>query len=322
MNIGTIAIDNAVLLAPMEDVTDYPFRNICKRFGADIVYTEFVNAEGLVRNSEKTKRKMYFSEEERPFGIQIYGANNSSMESAAKMVEELQPDLLDVNCGCWVKNVAGQGAGSGLLRDLPKMREIVSTVVKSVALPVTVKTRLGWDAQTIQIVEVAKMVEDCGASALTIHCRTRSQGHRGEADYSLIPKVKEAVKIPIIVNGDITSPQKAKFVFDVTGCDGVMLARAAIGNPWIFREIKYFLNTGKEPMHSMVEEKIEVMFEHLRSSVEYKGERKAVIEFRKYYSGYLHSFPGASALRMELMKCLEFKEVIETVEKWRGKSQE
>jgi tRNA-dihydrouridine synthase B len=320
MKFGTVEIDKAVLLAPMEEVTDYPFRKICKRFGADVVYTEFVNAEGLVRNSEKTKRKMYFTEEERPFGIQIYGASECSMESAAKMAEEVQPDLLDINCGCWVKNVAGHGAGSGLLRDLPKMREIISSVVKSVSLPVTVKTRLGWDASTINIVEVAKMVEDCGASALTIHCRTRSQGHRGEADYSLIPQVKETVKIPIIVNGDITSPQKAKFVFDTTGCDGVMLARAAIGNPWIFCEIKYFLKTENELPQRSLEEKIEVMVEHLRSSVAYKGERKAIVEFRKYYSGYLHSFSGASVLRMELMKCLEIDEVVETVEMWRRKA--
>src|ERR1041385_4693105 len=225
MKIGNINIDKAILLAPMEDVTDIPFRLICKRLGADIVYTEFVNAEGLIRQSEKTKRKMLFLPEERPFGIQIYGGEECSMENAARMAAELQPDLIDINCGCWVRNVVGQGAGAGLLRDLSKMQKIVASDVNSVKLPVTVKARLGWDEKSIQIVDVAKMVEDTGAQALTIHCRTRAQGHKGDPDYSWIPKVKQAVTIPIIVNGGVESPADAKRVFDETGCDGIMIDR-------------------------------------------------------------------------------------------------
>jgi len=316
MKIGTIEIHNAILLAPMEEVTDMPFRLICKRLGADIMYTEFVNAEGLVRNSEKTKRKMLFREEERPFGIQIYGGNECSMGDAAKMAEELEPDLIDINCGCWVKNVAGKGAGAGLLRDLPRMENIISSVVKSTSIPVTVKTRLGWDASTINIVNVAKMVEDCGAQALTIHCRTRAQGHRGEPDYSWIPRVKAMVKIPIIVNGGIDSPMKVKEVFDTTGCDGVMIASAAISNPWIFRDTKFYLETGMFFPSASLLERMEMLISHLRDSVEYKGERAGVIEFRKYYIGYLRSAPGISSLRNELMKFTEVQPVIECLEKY------
>src|SRR5437867_3764086 len=209
MQIGKINISRPILLAPMEDVTDISFRLICKRLGADILYTEFVNSEGLVRNSEKTKRKMVFLPEERPFGIQIYGGEERSMGGAARLAEELQPDLIDINCGCWVRNVAGHGAGAGLLKDLSRMSRIISSVVQAVQIPVTVKTRLGWDAGSIQIVDVAKMVEAAGAQALTIHCRTRAQGHSGDPDYTLISRVKEAVKIPIIVNGGIVSPHSA-----------------------------------------------------------------------------------------------------------------
>ena len=289
----------------MEDVTDVAFRLICKRMGADVVYTEFVNAEGLVRDSEKTKQKMMFLEEERPFGIQIYGGSEESMQGAARMAESLQPDLIDINCGCWVKNVTGQGAGAGLLRDLPKMQQVISTVVKSVQLPVTVKTRLGWDEKSIQIVEVAKMIEDSGAAAVTIHCRTRSQGHKGQPDYSWIPKVKEAVSIPVIVNGGIDTPEIAKQVFEATGCDGLMIARGALYNPWIFREIKNYLSTGEMLPSAALEERIDVLLEHLRLSVCYKGERRGVVEFRKYYAGYLRNAPGVSKLRAELMQYTE-----------------
>ncbi|HLX12248.1 MAG TPA: tRNA dihydrouridine synthase DusB [Bacteroidota bacterium] len=292
----------AVLLAPMEDVTDIAFRLICKRLGADIVYTEFVNSEGLIRNSEKTKQKMVFLEEERPFGIQIYGGGEQSMEQGARMAEELHPDIIDINCGCWVKNVVGQGAGASLLLDPPRMCAIVSSVVKSVNIPVTVKTRLGWDSHSINIVEIAKMIESSGAQALTIHCRTRAQGHQGEPDYSWIPAVKAAVSIPIIVNGGIISPQAAKEAFDKTGCDGVMIARGAIHDPWIFREVKHFLATGELLPKPTFEERIELLFEHLRLSVRYKGERRGVIEFRKHYAGYLSGLPNISKVRTELMQ--------------------
>ncbi len=305
MKIGKINIDRAILLAPMEDVTDVPFRLICKELGADIMYTEFVNSEGLIRNVKKTKQKMTFLEQERPFGIQLYGGAESSMENAARLTEEMHPDLIDINCGCWVKNVAGHGAGAGLLKDIPKMERIVSSVVKAVALPVTVKTRLGWDATSIDIVEVAKMIEGAGAQALTVHCRTRAQGHQGEPDYSWIPKIKAAVSIPLIVNGGITTPQKAKEVFDTTACDGIMIARGAIDNPWIFQEIKQFLADGIVAPARSIQDRTELLRKHLMLSVEYKGERKGVIEFRKHLAGYLRNFTGVSKLRAELMQYTE-----------------
>jgi tRNA-dihydrouridine synthase B len=301
MIIGKTDIQQAILLAPMEDVTDIPFRLICKRLGADVMYTEFVNAEGLVRSSNKTKRKMEFLEEERPFGIQIYGGAEESMAGAARMAEELNPDLIDINCGCWVKNVAGHGAGAGLLLEPDRMKRIISTVVASVGTPVTVKTRLGWDTSTIRIVDVAKMVEDAGAKALTVHCRTRAQGHQGAPDYSWIPRVKEAVAIPIIVNGGIDSPDAAKHAFDVTGCDGVMVARGAIQNPWIFGEIKHFLRTGSLLPEPSFETRLETLIRHLRLSIEHKGDRYGVIEFRKHYSGYLRNIRGIAGLRSRLM---------------------
>lgn len=313
MTVGHIDIPRALLLAPMEDVTDIPFRLICKSLGADLTYTEFVNAEGLVRNSEKTKRKMTFLEEERPFGIQIYGGSEGSMEGAARMAEELRPDLIDINCGCWVKNVAGHGAGAGLLRDLGKMRAVIESVVRAVSLPVTVKTRLGWDAQSIRIVDVARMVEDAGARALTIHCRTRAQGHKGEPEYRWIPIVKEQVRIPIIVNGGIETPETAKRVFESTGCDGVMIARGAIQNPWIFRGIKHYLAAGTPLPEPTPAERIGMLLRHLELSVKYKGERTGVIEFRKHYSGYLHSLPGVAKLRAELMQWTEQEPVVHRI---------
>lgn len=308
---GTINIPDAILLAPMEDVTDIPFRLVCKKLGADIMYTEFVNSEGLVRNSEKTKKKMMFLAEERPFAIQIYGGGESSMGNAARMAEELQPDFIDINCGCWVRNVAGHGAGAGLLRDLPKMERIISSVVKAVQLPVTVKTRLGWDSQSIQIVDVARMIESTGAKGLTIHCRTRAQGHKGDPDYSWIPVVREAVKIPIIVNGGVETPAHAKEVFDSTGCDGIMIARGAIQNPWIFSEIKHYLRTGDLLPKPTFEQKREILLEHLKLSVEHKGERRGVLEFRKHYSGYLRELPGVAKLRSELMQYVELQPIID-----------
>ncbi len=314
MKIGNINIEKPILLAPMEDVTDIPYRLICKQLGADIVYTEFVNSEGLVRNSRKTKEKMMFLPEERPFGIQLYGGSECSMEGAAKMADELNPDIIDINCGCWVKNVVGQGAGSGLLKDLGKMEAIITSVVKSTTIPVTVKTRLGWDEKSKNIVKVAQMVEDCGAQALTIHCRTRSQGNRGDADYDLIPEVKQAVKIPIIVNGGIDSAQKAKKVFDETGCDAIMIATAAIHNPWIFNEIKHYMATGEILKPPSLEERISLLKKHLLHSIELKGERIGSIEFRKYYGGYLRGYYGVSKLRTELMVFNELKPVLETLD--------
>ncbi len=316
MKIGSVEIERPILLAPMEDVTDLPFRVICKRLGADVVYTEFVNSEGLIRNSEKTKRKMFFWDEERPFGIQIYGGEISSMEGAAQLAESFNPDIIDINCGCWVKDVALRGAGAGLLRDLPKMEKLASTVVNSVKVPVTLKTRLGWDAKSIRIVEVAKMCEQVGIKALTIHCRTRDQGHKGAVDYSWIPKIKGAVSIPVIVNGDVVTPQNVKNVFDTTGCDGVMIGRGAVINPWIFRQSKHYLATGELLPDPTVEERVDLLKEHLRLAVEFKGERTGVIELRKHYSGFLRGLPHVSKIRNELMQFTEAAPILDHLTKF------
>jgi tRNA-dihydrouridine synthase B len=311
MKIGPMEFDKAILLAPMEDVSDLPFRVVCKRLGADMVYTEFVNSDGLVRGSEKTRRKMWFWEEERPVGIQIYGGEIDSMAGAAHCAEELQPDLIDINCGCWVKDVAMRGAGAGLLRDLPRMEKIVSTVVSSVTIPVTVKTRLGWDPKSIRIVDVARMCEAAGVSALTVHCRTRDQGHKGAVDYGWIPKIKDAVSIPIIVNGDILTPQDVRRVFDETGCDGVMIGRGAIMNPWIFQQSKHYLATGELLPEPGLPERLALLSEHLHLSVAYKGERSGVIELRKHYAGLLRGLPHVSKMRAELMQFTEANQILE-----------
>jgi tRNA-dihydrouridine synthase B len=316
MKIGSISLDRPIVLAPMEDVTDLPFRVICKRLGADIVYTEFVNSDGLVRDSVKAKKKMEFLEEERPFGIQIYGGVEESMEGAAQIAERCDPDLVDINCGCWVKDVAMRGAGAGLLRDLPRMERIVTRIVNATRLPVTVKTRLGWDTESIRIVEVAKMLEQAGVKGLTIHCRTRDQGHKGDPDYRWIPRVKAAVNIPLFVNGSIDTPQKVEEVFRETGCDGVMIGRAAIDNPWIFKQAKQYLLSGELLTAPTVDERIDLLLEHLRLSVEFKGERKGVIEFRKHYSGYLRNLPYASKVRQELMQFIEMDPIVDLLRRY------
>ncbi|RCK75176.1 MAG: tRNA dihydrouridine synthase B [Ignavibacteriae bacterium] len=315
MKIGKLNLDRPIALAPMESVTDLSFRLICKQLGADIVYSEFVSSEGLIRKSDKALRKMQFLEEERPIGIQIYGGIESSMITAAKISQELSPDFIDINAGCWVKNVVKQNAGAALLKDILLMEKLISGVVLSVQLPVTVKTRLGWDTDNIKIVEVAKMLETIGVAALTVHCRTRVQAHKGDVDYSWIPKIKEKVKIPIIVNGGITTPEIAARVFESTGCDGIMIGQGAINNPFIFRETKYYMQNGELPQPISLNEKIEVMKKHLKLSVIHKGEKRGVIEFRKHYSGYLHSFPNAARIRSELMKFTELEPILDNLDK-------
>ena len=309
LKIKNIELENPILLAPMEDVTDISFRLVCKELGADIVYTEFVNSEGLIRANEKTHKKLKIIEEERPVGIQIYGADINSMVGAAKIAEAEKPDLIDINAGCWVKNVVGQGAGSALLKDPPYMQKLVESVVKSVNLPVTVKTRLGWDDDSIMIQEVAKRMEDAGAVAITVHCRTRKMGHKGEVDWSWIPRIKEVVNIPVILNGGVLTALDVKKAFDETGADGVMIARGAIGNPWIFLEAKEIMQTGS--INTLVDESIKInsCLRHLKLSLEIKGERRAVLEHRKFYSGYLKGLYNASKTRTELMNYNSYNEV-------------
>jgi tRNA-dihydrouridine synthase B len=311
MKIGNLDIDRGLLLAPMEDVTDRPFRLICKRMGADVVYTEFVNSDGLVRGNKKTREKMAFLEEERPIGIQIYGGDIGAMEGAAHLAESFSPDLIDINCGCWVRDVALRGAGAGLLRDLPRMEQIVSTVVRAVRTPVTLKTRLGWDAKSIRIVDVARMCEQVGVAALTVHCRTREQGHRGDVDYSWIERIKRAVGIPVIANGDIVTPEDIRTVFAGTGADAVMIGRGAISNPWLFRQARHYLATGELLPDPTVQERVDLLKEHLRLAVEFKGERTGVIELRKHYAGFLRGLPHVARVRNELMQYTEAAPILD-----------
>ena len=307
--VGKIEREKAILLAPMEDVTDISFRLICKELGADVVYTEFVNAEGLIRSSERTHQKLKIIEEERPVGIQIYGGNTKSMVGAAKIAEEESPDLIDINAGCWVKGVVKLGAGAGLLKDPVYMQNLVKEVIDSVQLPVTVKTRLGIDDKSIQILEVAKRLEDAGASALTIHCRTRVMGHKGEAYWEWIPRIKEVVDIPVVLNGDVLTPHDVKEAFDKTNADGVMIARGAIGNPWIFKEAKELLNDGYITTIIDEELRIKTCLRHLELAIKVKGERRAILEHRKFYSGYLRSLPNVSQIRKALMVPVSYGEI-------------
>ncbi len=293
-----------LFLAPMEDVTDISFRLVCKRFGADLVFTEFVNADGLVRSKKPTRtfQKMLLHPEERPIGIQLYGGDAETLLPAARIMEAQNPELIDINAGCWVKKIATRGAGAGMLRNLPYLVEVARSIVEAVSLPVTVKTRIGWDSASIRIVELARMLEDVGVQALTVHCRTRQQGHSGDPDWSWIPRVKEAVSMPVILNGGVFSAEDVRRAFQETGCDAVMIARGAIANPFIFAETKHLLATGEELPPPTLAERIATALEHLTLAVKYKGERRAVLEMRKYYSGYLKGMPHIKPLRTALMK--------------------
>ena len=307
--IDQIGIEKALLLAPMEDVTNLAYRRVCKELGADVVYTEFVNSDGLIRANKKTEKKLEISENERPVGIQIYGGNLEPMIESAKIAESKNPDIIDINAGCWVKKVAGRGAGAGLLKDPPFMQKMVELIVKSVDKPVTVKTRIGWDENSIMIIEIAKRIEDAGAKALTVHCRTRSQGHKGDPDWNWINKIKEVVKIPVVVNGGIFTAEDVKRAFDETGADGVMIARGAIEHPWVFREARELLSTGKISKQVDAEERVFTALRHLNYELEIKDTRAAIIPFRKYYSGYLKGLYNASKVRQELMKPIEYQPI-------------
>jgi nifR3 family TIM-barrel protein len=285
MKIGNIDLgERPVMLAPMEDVTDIAFRLMCKDFGADMVYTEFVSSDALIRSVNKTQQKLIVAEDERPVSIQIYGRDVDSMVEAAKICEEARPDILDINFGCPVKRVAGKGAGAGMLRNIPLMLEITREVVKAVNIPVTVKTRLGWDAENKIIVDLAEQLQDCGIAALTVHGRTRSQMYTGEADWTLIGEIKNnpRMRIPIIGNGDVTSAEICKEKFDTYGVDGVMIGRASIGRPWIFEEVKYYLNTGKILPKKEFGWYLNILRKQITQSVERLDERRGIIHIRRH----------------------------------------
>ncbi|MBR2352783.1 MAG: tRNA dihydrouridine synthase DusB [Alistipes sp.] len=304
MKIGNIELpDKAVFLAPMEDVTDPSFRYICKRFGADVVYTEFISSDGLIRDAWKSRAKLNISDYERPVGIQIYGNQIEPMVEAARIAESADPDIIDINFGCPMKKIAGRGAGSGMMRDVPLMVEMTRQIVEAVNKPVTVKTRLGWDDDSKNIEEIALRLQDVGIAALTIHGRTRCQLYRGEADWTLIGKVKNnpLIHIPIIGNGDIDSGARAAEMFDRYGVDAVMVGRATYGRPWIFREIKHYLATGETLPQPSVTERVAIAEEHLDKSIEVKGERVGVLEMRRHLSNYFKGLPNFKETRMRLV---------------------
>lgn len=311
LNIGKLSVEKGILLAPMEDVTDMSFRLVCRELGADIVYTEFVNAEGLVRGSEKTHKKLEICEEERPVSIQIYGGELQSMLGAARVAESHNPDFIDINAGCWVKNVVGNGAGAALLKEPEKMQLLIKEIVDNVSLPVTVKTRIGWDEKSINIIDIAKRLEDVGIAALTVHCRTRSQGHKGDADWEWIARIKEAVKIPIILNGSVFTAYDVQRAFSETNADAVMIARGAIGYPWVFSEAKELLATGQISVELTPELRIATALKHLKLAIQIKGERRAVLEHRKFYTGYLKGLRNISTIRSLLMTVYTLAEVEE-----------
>lgn len=308
MKIGDIEIQNGLLLAPMEDVTDAPFRRVCKQFGADIVYTEFISSEGLVRDAKRSLHKLTVYEDERPIAIQIFGGRDEAMSKAAQMAEDARPDFIDINCGCWVKDVVARNAGAALLRDLPAMDKIVRCVVNSTKLPVTVKTRLGWDRNSIRILEVAQMLEQTGIAALAIHCRTRDQGHEGLVSWEYIEQIKNVISIPVILNGDVKTCYDVKRAFEV-GADAVMIGRAAITNPWIFREAHHYLKTGEIHTPPTLLERIKVSLEHLRHNLEFKGDKYGILEIRKFWGGYLHGLPLASLVRKDIIVMETYDEI-------------
>lgn len=303
--------DFPLLLAPMEDVSDPPFRAVCKDNGADLMYTEFISSEGLIRDAIKSRKKLDIFEYERPVGIQIFGGDEDSLEMASRIVDVTNPDLLDINFGCPVKKVACKGAGAGVLKDIDLMVRLTAACIKATKLPVTVKTRLGWDEDTKNIEEVAERLQDIGIKALAIHGRTRSQMYKGEADWSLIAKVKNnpRIHIPIFGNGDIDSPQKALTYKNRYGVDGIMIGRAAIGYPWIFNEIKHFVQTGELLPPPTVAARVEVCKKHLRKSLEWKGPVVGIFEMRRHYANYLKGLPNIKEYRGKLVRMNTLEEI-------------
>ncbi len=305
-----------LLLAPMEDVSDPPFRALCKENGADLMFTEFISTEGLIRDADKSLQKLDIYEDERPIGIQIFGSVLESMMMSARIVEEAKPELLDINFGCPVKKVVCKMAGAGILQDIPRMVELTDAVVKSTNLPVTVKTRLGWDNNSIKIQEVAERLQDVGIQALSIHGRTRKQMYKGEADWTEIGKIKEnpRIHIPIFGNGDIDSPEKCVEYKKRYGVDGVMIGRAAIGYPWIFREIKHYINTGEHLPPPTVDERVDTALKHLKTSIAWKGDVLGVLETRRHYGSYFRGFRDIKQYRQILVDTMDHNELFDTLE--------
>ncbi len=309
--------DFPLLLAPMEDVSDPPFRAVCKSEGADLMYTEFISSEGLIRDAIKSTRKLDIFEEERPIGIQIFGGDEEAMAMSAKIVEAVNPDLLDINFGCPVKKVVCKGAGAGVLKDINLMVRLTKAVVNSTSLPVTVKTRLGWDDSTINIEEVAERLQDVGIKALAVHGRTRCQLYKGSADWTNIAKVKNnpRIYIPIFGNGDIDSPEKAVEYKNRYGVDGIMVGRAAIGYPWIFNEIKHFVQTGEYLPAPSIQQRVNVIKQHLHLSVDWKGKVVGINEMRRHYTNYLKGLPNIKEFRLRLVTLNEPELIDEVLDK-------
>ena len=314
IKIGDIEIpDFPLLLAPMEDVSDPPFRALCKEMGADVVYTEFISSEGLIRNAQKSVSKLDIFEKERPVGIQIFGANLDSMLQSVDIVEAVNPDIIDINFGCPVKKVVSKGAGAGILKDIDLMVKLTKEMCKRTSLPVTIKTRLGWDENSIKIVEVAERLQDVGAKAISIHGRTRAQMYKGEANWKPIAQVKNNPRmfIPVFGNGDVNSPEKAKLMRDQYGLDGAMIGRASIGNPWFFNQVKEYFKTGKHAKKPSILERIKVARRHLEMSIKWKGERLGILETRRHYSNY---FKGIQDFKQHRTKLVTLETVSELMD--------
>lgn len=305
-----------LLLAPMEDVSDPPFRAVCKEGGADLMYTEFVSSEGLIRDAAKSLQKLDIFEYERPIGIQLFGSDIETMGECSRIATRVSPDLIDINYGCPVKQVACRGAGAALLQDIPKMVKMTEAVVKSTHLPVTVKTRLGWDDSTKNIQEVAERLQDIGIKALTVHGRTRVQMYKGDADWTLIGRIKEnaRIHIPIFGNGDIDSPEKALDYRNRFGVDGIMIGRASIGYPWIFNEIKHFMRTGEHLASPTTTERVRVCRKHLDFSIRWKGERTGIVEMRRHYASYFKGLDNFKPFRMRLVETMSYQEINDILE--------
>ena len=318
VKIGNISLKGfPLLLAPMEDVSDPPFRALCKENGADIVYTEFVSSEGLIRNASKSIQKLDIYEKERPVGIQIFGANLNSMLEAVDIVEKTNPDIIDINFGCPVKKVVSKGAGAGILKDIPLMVKLTKEIVKRTKLPVTIKTRLGWDHKSIKIIEVAERLQDVGISAISIHGRTRAQMYKGEADWRPIAKVKEnpRMQIPVFGNGDLTSPERVKEMKEIYGLDGAMIGRASIGNPWFFDQVKHFLKNNKHKSLPNLNQRVETARRHLQMSILWKGEVLGLLETRRHYANYFRGIEGFKPYRISMVTANTPQAVYDTFDK-------